>query len=145
MSEELQKRPVGRPKTEMTDKDFDRVCKLAEIQCTEEEIAHVMDMDEETLVARLIERGYKNFSDFYKKHRSNGRASVRRMQWKSAEEGNVAMQIWLGKQILGQADKQVITNDFEEYEIIIGPAKEADSNRLPASGTGDILELPSAT
>ena len=30
------------------------------------------------------------------------------MQWKSAEQGNVSMQIWLGKQMLGQSDKQEI-------------------------------------
>ena len=27
------------------------------------------------------------------------------MQWKSAEEGNVTAQIWLGKQVLGQTDQ----------------------------------------
>ena len=31
------------------------------------------------------------------------------MQWKSAEDGNVTMQIWLGKQVLGQAEKQEVT------------------------------------
>ena len=30
------------------------------------------------------------------------------MQWKSAEKGNVTMQIWLGKQNLGQSDKQEV-------------------------------------
>ena len=36
----------------------------------------------------------------------NGRASLRRMQFKNAQAGNVTMQIWLGKQYLGQQDKQ---------------------------------------
>ena len=31
------------------------------------------------------------------------------MQWRSAERGSVPMQIWLGKQVLGQTDKQEIT------------------------------------
>ena len=31
--------------------------------------------------------------------------SLRRQQFKSAEAGNVTMQIWLGKQYLGQTDK----------------------------------------
>ena len=29
---------------------------------------------------------------------------LRQMQWKSAENGNVTMQIFLGKQVLGQSD-----------------------------------------
>ena len=31
------------------------------------------------------------------------------MQWKAAERGNTSMLIWLGKQILGQSDKQEIS------------------------------------
>jgi len=34
----------------------------------------------------------------------NGRSSLRRLQWKSATNGNITMQIWLGKQYLGQRD-----------------------------------------
>ena len=30
------------------------------------------------------------------------------MQWKAAESGNVSMLIWLGKQMLGQSEKQEI-------------------------------------
>ena len=30
---------------------------------------------------------------------------LRQLQWKSAENGNVTMQIFLGKNILGQQDK----------------------------------------
>jgi hypothetical protein len=33
-----------------------------------------------------------------------GRKSLRRMQYESATKGNIAMQIWLGKQYLGQRD-----------------------------------------
>jgi hypothetical protein len=34
--------------------------------------------------------------------------SLRRAQWKSAEGGNVTMQIWLGKQWLGQKEQHEI-------------------------------------
>jgi len=37
-----------------------------------------------------------------------GRAAVRRMQFASAQKGNVQMQIWLGKQYLSQRDKQEV-------------------------------------
>lgn len=47
----------------------------------------------------------KRFSDVLAKARANRRIKLREMQWKSAEAGSVAMQIWLGKQELGQTDK----------------------------------------
>ncbi len=31
--------------------------------------------------------------------------SLRRKQWRAAEEGNTTMLVWLGKQYLGQKDK----------------------------------------
>ena len=34
-----------------------------------------------------------------------GRAAIRRLQFQSAQKGNVPMQIWLGKQYIGQKDK----------------------------------------
>lgn len=40
-----------------------------------------------------------------KKGRADGRSSLRRMQFQTAEKGNPTMQIWLGKQLLGQRDK----------------------------------------
>jgi hypothetical protein len=37
-----------------------------------------------------------------------GKSSLRRLQWKSALGGNVVMQIWLGKQYLGQRDEHAV-------------------------------------
>lgn len=45
------------------------------------------------------------FRHIMSKKRAGGKASLRRMQWKSAEDGNTTMLIWLGKNILGQTDK----------------------------------------
>ena len=44
---------------------------------------------------------------------------LRQMQWKSAERGNVPMQIWLGKQILGQSESPMGDDDelVEGFEI----------------------------
>jgi hypothetical protein len=53
---------------------------------------------------RLQERGYAGFPEFYKQFSAQGKASLRRLQWRAAEGGNVAAQIWLGKQWLGQRD-----------------------------------------
>ena len=51
----------------------------------------------------------QNFCGFIKKGMEQGKASLRRMQYGAANKGNVTMQIWLGKQYLGQNDKQEIT------------------------------------
>lgn len=90
----------------------DTIIKLAGIYCTNHEIAIICGIEEDTLVLNylaLIERG-----------RVNCRASLRRRQWQSAMEGNPRLLIWLGKQILGQTDRQIIeTRDnkltFDQY------------------------------
>lgn len=92
----------GRPRKEI---DLGELAKACEIQCTAEECAHLFDCSTDTLDRRLKESGYDGFAEFYKKHSNSGKSSLRRFQWKSAEEGNVTMQIWLGKQMLDQRDK----------------------------------------
>jgi len=96
------KNPVGRPKAEI---DLELVKKLCSMQCTAEEIASFLNVDADTLDARLKDAGYANFSEYYKKNSSGGKISLRRSQWKSSTDGNVTMQIWLGKQYLGQKDQ----------------------------------------
>ena len=88
--------PGGRPKKKI---DYDTVEKLASIMCTQEEIASYLDLS-----VRTLQRD-KEFCRIYKKGLDKGRMSVRRQQYKSAESGSATMQIWLGKQYLGQRDK----------------------------------------
>ena len=42
------------------------------------------------------------------------------MQWKAADKGNVAMLIWLGKQVLGQTEKSEVKweNPVDGVEFI---------------------------
>lgn len=96
----------------MTDKEFASIVQMIRVQCTAEEISAIFGMCEDTLGRRIAERGIpgiSNFSDLYKRHGGEGRASLRRMQWKAAQAGNATMLIWLGKQMLGQRDKQEIS------------------------------------
>lgn len=107
--------PKG-PTKPMSDKDFDVLINMIRIQCTAEEISGALGMCEDTLNTRIKEReieGVKNFSDLYKKHSHEGKASLRREQWKAAQSGNVSMLIWLGKQMLGQKDKQEVDQSVE--------------------------------
>jgi hypothetical protein len=100
--------PKG-PSKPMTDKEFDQLVNMIRIQCTRDEICDVLNMSDTTLNRRIKERGIDgvtNFEALYKKHQGEGKASLRRAQWKAAQEGNPTMLVWLGKQMLGQTDKR---------------------------------------
>ena len=111
--------------------DIEQVFELARIQCTDDEIARVLKICKKTFqrakaradVAEALECG-----------RMSGRASLRRMQLKAAEEGNATMLIWLGKQWLDQKD----VNRQEHTGKDGGPIETKDVTaeefaKLPAS------------
>src|SRR6056300_1620025 len=81
------------------DIDVKQVEDLARFGCTNIEIAQFFGCDEST-----IRKGY---SEFLTKGRATQKLRLRQLQWKSAESGNVTMQIWLGKQILGQSETPI--------------------------------------
>jgi hypothetical protein len=61
--------------------------------------------------------------------RAVGRATLRRMQWQAAENGNPTMLIWLGKQMLDQKDKvensgTMDTNTRLIVELVGDPAPQ---------------------
>ena len=90
---------MARPKKVI---DYDMAYKLARLHCTNEEIAACLDINI-THWYKLIGRD-KRLRESVEKARGEGRASLRRLQWQNATQGNVTMQIWLGKQILSQTD-----------------------------------------
>lgn len=109
----MAKRGPKGPSKPMSDIDMDRVEAMMRIHCTKDEISSVLGMSTRTLDRRLKEMGEENFDTLYKKNRAHGNASLRRMQWRQADNGNTAMQIWLGKQYLGQQDKQQVEHQGE--------------------------------
>jgi len=82
--------------------DTEEVLKLASYGCTNVEIADFYGCDESLI--------RKSYSEYITKGRAKGKTRLRQLQWDSAEAGNVTMQIFLGKNILGQKDR------FEENE-----------------------------
>ena len=90
---------MARPKKYDIDKD--QVEKLAALGCTNSEIASFFGC-EESLIS-------KSYSRNVTKGKERGKTRLRQMQWRSAEKGSVSMQIWLGKQVLGQTDRQEVT------------------------------------
>lgn len=111
--------PGGRPKIEWDEKDIAQFKSMCSMMCTEKEVCSVMGVTEKTLV-RLINEylyeeitGYEkseelepiSFKDAFEQYSAQGRASIRRMQYKAAQAGDKTMLVWLGKQWLGQTDK----------------------------------------
>lgn len=93
---------AGRPKKHISQKQFESLCI---IQCTREEICAVLDVSDKTLDKWCKETYGDYFSVIFSQKRNGGKASLRRNQWKMAET-NPTMAIWLGKQYLGQRDKE---------------------------------------
>ena len=116
---ETSKNCGGRPRFNFSDK-ISLVRKLASIQCTDEEIAAGIGCSQDTLA-----RGRKREPDFdaaILEGRANGRMSLRRAQYRKAMEGNPAMLIWLGKQVLGQRENVGdIDTDGGESGVLVTP------------------------
>lgn len=109
---------VGRPKIEF---DLAVVEELAAIQCTQSEMAAVLKCSVDTLSRRM--KDDPEFAETIKRGKENGKASLRRLQWRSANNGDRTMLIWLGKQYLGQRDRT--ETEFKDVTpLIIQPADD---------------------
>ena len=93
------KHPGGRPRIDF---NLEEVEKLGVIHAATPELAAYFNVDDETITLRM--QSDPEFLAAYKKGMMKGKASLRRKQIELAQGGNVAMLIWLGKQILDQAD-----------------------------------------
>lgn len=100
--------------------DYEILEELCGIQCTGEECASILKVDYDTLNRILKRDGHGGFTEYFKKHSDSGKASLRRVQFKSALDGSVPMMIWLGKQHLGQKDKSdvaVYTPEDRQFNL----------------------------
>lgn len=95
-NEQAPKKP-GRLEVEF---NLTQIERLGRIQCTDAEIAAVLDVSVYTLMARKADN--PTFAAALARGRAAGKASLRRMQWQGAMNGDPTMLIWLGKQVLGQ-------------------------------------------
>lgn len=99
--------PAGRPKKEI---DYATVEKLANIQCTQEEIASFLGIS-----TRTLQRD-EQFMELFNKGRESGKMSLRRIQWKHAEK-SASMAMFLGKQYLGQRDNVEVSNTDDMNKV----------------------------
>ena len=104
-------------KVEWNDDQWRQFEALAQIQCTQEEIAAVMNCDAKTL-RKLVREHYnvRSFPDALQRYRLQGKASIRRHQFRRARAGSDKMLIWLGIQELNQLAKTDITSGGERIQ-----------------------------
>lgn len=81
------------PKQQVLDR-LPEIQAMAEIQCTDTEIAHIIGVSEATL--------QRYASEALCVRRAAMRKSLRRLQLDRCEAGDTKMLIWLGQQYLGQ-------------------------------------------
>ena len=93
--------------------DPEIVRNLAAIQCTMTEIAATVKCSVDTLERR--------FADIIREGREQGKQSLRRVQWKIAQN-NASMAKFLGMQYLGQKDE---ANNATQYTKIIAERIES--------------------
>ena len=108
--------------------DTEIVFELAAIGCSYETIEAVTGLSPTLLSNR------EDFKEAIRVGREALKKNLLQLQWNSAVKGNVKMQMWLGKQYLGQEDKkQVKVSDEGEgnpwkaiYELVAKEGKERD-------------------
>lgn len=121
---------MGRPQVEI---DWESVVKLAGIFCTKGEICSFIDVSPSSLERHCKKKFDETFDELYKKWSGTAKVSLRRMQYQSAQRGSVPMQIFLGKQYLGQKDNPIEGESnkgaiLEAIHGMIAKAKEKAAN-----------------
>lgn len=99
--------------------DWDQVAYWLEARCSGSQIADILGIHENTLYERCKTDLGLEFVAFKAKNRSKGEQNLRLAQYESAvKDKDRGMQIWLGKQWLGQTDKSQNTIDIPQMKIV---------------------------
>ena len=116
---------MARPKINI---DWHKVDNLLKAPCDGVGIAGILGIHPDTLYLACQEQFKMGFSEYSQQKKSEGRELLRAKQFEKAiNEGDKTMLVWLGKQYLGQKDKNDVTTDGKQIGglNIIAPT-EAD-------------------
>ena len=83
----------------------------------------IMGVSEDTILRKVKKNFGMDFATYKLKKMSKVRIGLARKQIEVAMSGNVAMLIWLGKQMLGQSDKNENESSID-YKIKIEKVEE---------------------
>lgn len=101
---EAPKKPGPKPKLSVSPQLLQQIKGCGEIGATVNETATVLGVSERTLQKLFAD--YPETKEAHENGLNEVRMSIRRQQIEAAKKGNPVMLIWLGKQLLGQKDKQ---------------------------------------
>lgn len=111
---------AGRPKRQFSDEEIQQIEQYALDGCYAETIARALGIAVNTLK--------RNFGRKMRRLRALGKLQLKHHQREQAKN-NSQMAIWLGKQDLGQVDKQ----EIKQTGQIVQPQTEAEKAALEAS------------
>lgn len=126
---EISKDLGGRPRKEFDDKDF-KLLESCIIWGSERYCCDKLGVSEKTLKKRIEEHYNIGFSQLKDQKRDEVRNNLRLKQYEIAMKGNVSMLIWLGKNELGQTDKnetELTSKDLNIKIEIVKPDSDKSS------------------
>ena len=110
---------AGRPKRQFSDEEIELITEYALNNCRDNTIATALDIP--------INSFRRHFGKLCKQKRTEFRVNLRQYQ-SSLAKTNPAMAIFLGKNELGQVDKQVIADETQAKEL--NEAEKAEARRI---------------
>lgn len=114
---------AGRPQANI---DWNKVNQLLEAGCLHTEIAAYFNVHRETLYNRCLEDNQCDFSTYSQEKKLRGESLLRAKQFETAMHGNTTMQIWLGKQRLGQREHK--EDNSNQQKVVFEVNYPHDSN-----------------
>lgn len=75
------------------------------------EICALLGISFDTLARKVLKEKNMPFADYKAQKRAKGDSILRAKQFDSALNGSIPMQIWLGKNRLGQTDKKEVVSE----------------------------------
>lgn len=111
----------------LTRTQLKRVQRLAQFQCSNDEIGAEFGIDRKTVGEWTLEGGayyYPEFVEAIRKGKDDGRKLLRSKQVELALDGKVTMLIWVGKQVLGQREVKAleVSKVNDELDILLDEA-----------------------
>lgn len=113
-----EKNKGGRPRKNLDEPKFngwDQLDALV-IWSTQEYCAERLGMSADTLSQLIKEKTGLSFPEYKSQKQEPMRINLLKKQYDTAMNGNVTMQIWLGKQYLGQSEKVSTKNEHDFTE-----------------------------
>jgi hypothetical protein len=117
---------VGRPKANI---DWGEVDRYLQAQCDGTAIASILGIHPDTLYRACDEKYKMTFTAYSAIKKAEGVELLKAKQFQTAMEGNVTMQVWLGKQYAGQRDK--IDNEHQGAIQINVKYEERNNGNTP--------------